>query len=153
MSNVWILVADGAKANVISYNTAHKSLDPVVCGELTHTNEPSRELVTTERGRVFHSAASGRSAMERPTDPHEHEKQVFASNMAQMLAKRSGQFDKLVLVAAPKTLGDLRHCLPGRVKAKVVREIDKDLAGKDNRQLEAHLRKLIDFRQFHSNIH
>ena len=53
------------------------------------------------------------------------------------------RFDKLVLVAAPKTLGDLRDLLPDPVKAKVVAEIDKDLTKVPLHELPKHLDSVL----------
>ena len=152
MTNIWILVADGAKASLLGYNTAERRLSDIDGGELEHINKPSRDLVTTERGRVFHSADDSRSAMERPSDPHRYEKAQFAAEISRLLDKRINEFDQLVLVAAPKTLGDLRQKLSAIVRNKVVEEIDKDLAGESATQLATHLHKLIDFKRFHSRI-
>ena len=72
-NSLWILVADGARARLFCYHGPNEILQLVENGEFSHINKPSRELVSTKRGRVFHSADSSRSAMERPTDPHEHD--------------------------------------------------------------------------------
>lgn len=152
MSNVWIVVADGAKASIINYSTKTKQFESVSGGELSHVNKPTRDLVTGKRGRVFQSAGSGRSAMEPPTDPHEHEKVVFAAEIVNELERREKEFDQLVLVAAPKTLGELRNKISKTIKNKVFEEIDKDLTNESSSQMEEHLRELIDFRKFHVSV-
>jgi protein required for attachment to host cells len=48
-----------------------------------------------------------------------------------------------VLVAAPKTLGDLRELLPDPVKSRVVAEIDKDLTRVPLRDLPKHLETVL----------
>jgi protein required for attachment to host cells len=149
MSNVWIVVADGAKASLTNYSTDTKQFESVSGGELNHVNKPTRDLVTGKRGRVFQSAGSGRSAMEPPSDPREHEKVVFATEIANELERREKEYDQLVLVAAPKTLGELRNKISKTIKDKVAEEIDKDLTNESPSQMEDHLRELIDFKKFH----
>jgi len=53
-----------------------------------------------------------------------------------MLAER---FDRLVLVAPPAFLGDLRQELPKDLKAKVTDEITSDLTNAPEQQLQASL--------------
>ena len=52
---------------------------------------------------------------------------------------KEGRFDHLVLVAAPKILGDLRELLPKTVHGKIVAEINKDLTKIPTRDLGKHL--------------
>ena len=58
--------------------------------------------------------------MEPPTDPQRYAKYEFARELAERLeeAVHAHRFERLVLVAAPKTLGDLRELLPDPVKSQ-----------------------------------
>jgi protein required for attachment to host cells len=80
-------------------------------------------------GRTFDSAGHGRHAMEPPTDPKRVEQHAFFTEVAERLeaAARGGKFDRLVLVAEPRALGELRRLLAPAVAAKVSAELDKDL--------------------------
>ena len=51
--------------------------------------------------------------------------------------------DRLVLVAAPQMLGELRNVLSERVAARVEREFAKDLAGLEGPALEQRLVELV----------
>ena len=51
----------------------------------------------------------------------------------------------LSLVAAPKTLGDLRKVMKQQVHARVIAEINKDLTKLDIRALQEELKKIIWF--------
>jgi protein required for attachment to host cells len=146
MDTRWILVADGARARLFTYCGPNKPPELVNDGEFTHINVPSREIAQEKRGRVFHSADGSRSAMERPSDPHEYEKVRFAAELANILASRQGAFDRLILVAAPKMLGHLRQHLPDVVTKKVVGELNKDLTNVNSRELLLHLRDLVNNR-------
>ena len=64
------------------------------------------------------------------TDLKEHEKRVFARDIASMLKDCCNQFDQLIVIAAPLVLGELRKNLDANVQNKVEREIDKDMTKK-----------------------
>ena len=58
-----------------------------------------------------------------------------------MLAKR---FDRLILVAAPAFLGDLREELPKDLKGKVAGDVASDLTNTPEQDLPAHLKEILD---------
>ena len=127
MPTTWVLIADGAKARVLAQQKNFAQLKPAFeQEEFTGTRAQSREIASDRPGRSFDSGGQGRHAMEPPTDPQRYAKYEFARELAERLeeAVHAHRFDKLVLVAAPKTLGDLRELLPDPVKTKVVADID-----------------------------
>ena len=141
MRQTWIVTADGAKARFFRYEGPNNPLYQFKC--MDHVNKPSRELMDTKRGRVFkgdaNSGGTRRAAMERPTDPHEHEKHVFAHEVADFLNQAIHDVDRLILIAAPKVLGDLRQCLNHEVQEKLTDELDKDLTNLPLDELPSHL--------------
>jgi protein required for attachment to host cells len=82
-----------------------------------------------------------RHGMEPRTDPQRYAEYAFARDLSDHLEKAANEhrFDRLVLVAAPKALGDLRDLLPKTVHGKIVAEIDKDLTNIPTRDLGKHL--------------
>lgn len=77
------------------------------------------------------------------TDFHQLEEDRFAAETAEMLRKRalSNEFDKLIIVAPPKTLGELRKHYHKEVSTRLIGELDKDLTGHPVDQIE---RLLLD---------
>lgn len=144
MNRKWIMIADGAKASFYSYEGPHNKLAPVDGGCLQHVNKPSRELVTTKRGRMPDNGPGQCSALERPTDPHEHEKYLFARKLAAFLEKRLDEFDMLIIAASPNVLGDIRQLLPETVKAKVSSELNKNLTNIPPTELPRHLQDVLN---------
>jgi protein required for attachment to host cells len=69
--------------------------------------------------------------MEPPHDPRKLEKHRFAAQFAAFLDAARGQdsFDRCILVAPPRSLGEIRSLLSERVKERVWSEVPKDLAG------------------------
>lgn len=65
------------------------------------------------------------------TDYHQQEEDRFAAETADMLKKRAlaNGFDKLIVIAPPKTLGELRKHYHKEVEHRLVGELAKDLTG------------------------
>src|SRR5690606_19440628 len=85
------------------------------------------EQGTDRPGRAHDSTSPGRSAMEQ-TDWHDQAETRFAKTVASRVAALS-EADKarIVLVAAPRALADIRAALPDGIRKRVASEIDKDL--------------------------
>jgi protein required for attachment to host cells len=141
----WILVADGARARILKNEGPGKGLQPAVDEEFHHELPRTHEMGTERPGRVHESANAARHAMENPVDWHRFEKEKFAKEMAKILDKAGagGAFDRLVLVAPPKTLGDLRGALAAATRKKVTGELDKDLTQITLGELPEHLGPLL----------
>jgi protein required for attachment to host cells len=79
--------------------------------------------------------------MEPPTEWHRFEKHRFAREMAKVLdaAAASKAFDRLILVAPPATLGDLRTELGDATRKMVTAELPKDLTRHAEQELPQHL--------------
>ena len=140
----WILIADGARARILCSEGWGSGLTPVT-GEIEGGRRPTNEIGTERPGRVHDRAGPGRHAMEPRVDWHEFEKQQFAKQMAKHLnqaAKRKA-FDRLVLVAPPRALGDLRATLDKQTSTMVMAELDKDLTHVSDHDLPAHLEKIM----------
>ncbi len=74
---------------------------------------------------------------------------AFAQDIANLLdeAQSVAAFDRLVLVAAPRMLGDLRAAMSGNVQKQVVAEIDKDLTKLDETGLRNALNEILWFQR------
>ena len=125
----WILVADGARARVLMNRGIGKGLQPAIDGEMAHALPPTRELGTDRPGRTQQRGTGGRHAIQPHVDWHRFEKEKFSREMAALLdaAAERGAFDRLVLIAPPRTLGDLRAALGAKARGKLHAEMDKDL--------------------------
>lgn len=145
MQNTWILVADGAKAKAYHYHGPNTPLEKIE--SFSHINKLSQDLVSTKRGRMPDPGKGQRSAMERPTDPHEHEKYVFAKELCDWLEEKVLDFDRLILAASPNVLGDMRQILSGNVKAKISDELNKDLTNVPEPDLPKHLQDVLNIKE------
>ena len=141
----WFLVADGARARVLMNDGVGKGLHSAINGEMAHALPPTREMGTDRPGRTQQRGTSGRHAIQPHVDWHRFEKEKFGKEMAALLdaAAERGDFHRLVLVAPPRTLGDLRAALGSKARALIHAEIDKDLTHVTIQELPAHLTDVV----------
>lgn len=104
-------------------------------------NPPTHEQGTDRPGRAMESAGTHRHSSMEPTDWHEIEKARFANRVAAALEKlvRDQNMQKIVVVAPPRTLAELRHVFHADVKKRIVAEIDKDLTKHPVSEIEKHI--------------
>ena len=139
----WILIADGARARILANNGPNKGVvaNDVLLREGDH--RPSRELMSDRPGRTFESVGSLRHAKQPPLDAHDKLKTKFAHTVATALERHADSFDRLIIVAPPAALGELRKSLSREVSAKVSHEVGKDLTQTPNAELPKHLEGVI----------
>lgn len=141
----WILVADGARAHILLNRGPATGLEPVGGHDFAAPLPPTRELGSDRPGRTHRSADSTRAAMEPRVDWHAYEKHLFAKSMAKVLdeAAMAKAFDRLVLVAPPRVLGELRAALGAQTRALVKAELNKDLTHLAPHELLPHLADVL----------
>lgn len=139
----WILVADGSRARV------YESLGPGSgLREVLHEDEPAlrtHEIVSDRGGRRHDTTGAGRHAVSAASDPQRHGEKEFARRVSGFLDRKAGEgaFDRLVLTAAPATLGDIRGMLHKTTRALVHAELDKDFANLAPHDLVARLADIV----------
>jgi len=142
-STTWFVVADGAKARILARRGDSGPLEPVSnsCFTESEARVPTRGVGAERPGRVHESADVARHAMAPRVDWHRFAKEQFARRVAEALETAAGRklYDALVLVAPPRTLGDLRQALGGHAGALVIGEIAKDLTNLSDHDLPGHL--------------
>ncbi len=142
-TTTWFLVADGAKARILARRGQGGPLESAsnICFAEAEARLPTREVGADRPGRVHESADVARHAMAPRVDWHRFAKELFARDVAKALEAAAGRklYNALVLVAPPRTLGDLRQALGKHAGALVTREIAKDLTNVADHDLPAHL--------------
>ena len=141
----WILIADGARARIVVNEGPGKGIRQVDGADFRKDHPPSSDMTTDRPGRTFDSAGSGRHAMEATSDPHRAAKQEFITELAAFLDDQLNKekFDRLIVVAPPQPLGDLRGALSGPVRTMVSAELTKDLTHASNKDLAGHLEEVL----------
>jgi protein required for attachment to host cells len=128
MAHTRVVVADSARARILSLE--HRALTEI--SDLVHpaSRTADHDLVSDRQGRSFDSSrAGGRHALEPQHSPQQVEADAFARELADALrtARINGEFDELVLIAAPQFLGLLTAHLDAPTQQLVTRRIDKNL--------------------------
>lgn len=113
-----VAVADGEKLNL--YRNDGEESAPKL------TAMPDAVISTENKG----SGGRHQSSSANPSESQQDE-DSFAAGTAAMLNKRvlDGKIDALIIVAAPRTLGELRKHYHKALSAVLVGEISKDLTG------------------------
>ncbi|NUH64743.1 host attachment protein [Sulfitobacter sp. S0837] len=126
--DTWVLIADGEKALFLQNHTDGEDPYLQVVRKEEQENPPTGEQAANRPGRMSDGPSGHRSAFE-DTDWHELGKERFAKDLSDILYKlaHKGRYDRLVLVAPPSVLGDLRSDLHKEVQERVVGEIPKTL--------------------------
>ena len=129
MPNTWVVVADSTRARILTLE--QRALTELE--DLVHpaSRTADHDLVSDRGGRTFDSSRQGgRHTMEPQHTPKEVEVEAFARELAQRLhaARARGEFDELILIAAPQFLGQLSAHLDEVTQRLVTRRIDKNLA-------------------------
>lgn len=140
-TNALIVVCDARKALVFA-NAGDEELPDLRIVETidAEPNPATAEQGTDRPGRLADAGGQHRSAVEQ-TDWHARSEAAFAGEIADRLEerRRSGNLERLILVAPPKMLGDLRNHLPPQLSEKIVEEIDKDFVNLPTDQIEKAL--------------
>ncbi|WP_051677340.1 host attachment family protein [Bradyrhizobium sp. URHD0069] len=126
--NSLILVGDGQKALFLRNRGSALDVDLVVERILEQDNPATREQGTDRPGRNTASLGVARSAMEE-VDWHHIAKERFANEIAKALYQHAhaNLFDRLIIIAPPKILGQLRKAFHAEVVARIAAEIPKEL--------------------------
>jgi len=128
-TRTWILIANGAQAHILLNDGPGHGVTALDEFEFQSANMSNQEINADRPGRSFDSTGDSRHAMEPATDPHRHEAREFATMLVDVLSDQHAKqaYDRLIIVAAPATLGDLRNKLPQALKTIITGEIAKDL--------------------------
>jgi protein required for attachment to host cells len=141
----WALVANSGQARIVEMRRKPYEFRPIaeLVSEAQHLT--SKDLVSDASGRVYHTQGPGTHAMQPRSDPQETAEGQFARSLADKLDKAAnlGRFDRLLIVADPRTLGRMRTLLNRTVAARVADEVALDLVSLPPNQLEPRLKKLL----------
>jgi protein required for attachment to host cells len=141
-NTTWILVADGTQASIYGYDGPGRGIYPAIDKNFA-IDLPSKvgDILSDQEGRAANPGGKGHHSIGPRTDPRRHQETEFLRSVATYLdeAAQTKMYDRLVLVAAPKALGDLRSFLSSHAAGLVTKELDKDLVHLSEADLEKHL--------------
>lgn len=128
-NRVWIVVADGARARLLEAAGEGHGLLQVPGGVLEGSRALAGDIMAERPGRSYESVGGQRHAIEPRVSVRDRVEDEFIDEVIERLdqERAAGQFDELVVVAAPRALGSFRKRAPAALAATVVATLDRDL--------------------------
>lgn len=144
-NTTWIVVADASTAKIYSahkaslFNGDGKKLALVSEHEHPESRMTDSELASDKQGRF------GLATFVESTDPHEHEEERFAIELAKKLEKSFGEnhFHELVFIAPAQFMGKLNKHLSHSVSKLVNLTIEKNYTRYDENELVMRLQEYL----------
>lgn len=134
--NALVLVADGGKMLLFrnAGDVAFPNLEVVAHEQ--QADPATSDIGTDAPGSNQIAGATMKSDYEA-TDFHQQAEDRFAADAAEMLKRRvlRHEFDKLIVVAPPKTLGEIRKHYHKEVESRLAGEIAKDLVNRSTDEI------------------
>ncbi len=135
--NSLVVVADGRKMLFFRNQGDATNLKLTVVHAEEQDNPADRDQKTDSAGRGS-SPQGGSGNTLGEADFHQQEEDRFAAETAALLKRRAlgGEFEKLIIVAPPRTLGELRKHYHKEVSDRIEGELAKDLTGHPVSEIE-----------------
>ena len=148
MNTIWILVINQAEAQIYSAPRLPGSLQLVQTLNHKVGAAHARDLTSDAPGRVHDRLGSARHSMEPDTGVKEEQRRRFVKVVVDRLqaARLKGQFNQLVLLAAPAILGVIRKTVSADLERTVIKEIPKDVIGQGLDRIEQQLQRSFELK-------
>ena len=139
----WALVADGARARLFRLGPRAGEIEEFRGFSSADSSKPSRELVSDGSSRSRHVAGLPGSHSKQPrVDAHDLAERRFAESVMKKMGQAAsrGDYEGLVIVADPRTLGRFRRCMPRQVATRVSRELDAEMTWMPEDRIDQKIR-------------
>ncbi len=123
-----VLVADGRKS-LFFRNEGDGEFPNLAIEDKAEQINPAHHEQASDTAGMSMKTMDGRGGSMEEVDFHQQEEDRFAAAIAEELKARAlaNEFEALVIVAPPKTLGELRKHYHSEVERRIVGEVPKDL--------------------------
>ncbi len=144
-TRTWILIADGAHARILTNEGPGRGVTHLPDFDLNAPHEADRVINADRPGRTFDRSGPGRHAMEPASSPHRLRKSKFAKELVALLHRKLSEnaYDRLIVVAPPTMLGDLRSEMSKPVLERISGELAKDLTHTPDREIATQLESVL----------
>lgn len=142
--NTWVLIANSNKARLFSTERVGEEMVRVREFEHPESREKGSDIVSDRPGH-YQSKGTGHGAFVDPTDPKQHEADVFAGELAGILDKgrTNNEYKRLVVAANPHFMGLLNKHMDTHTRDMIISDIKKDLTTFEDRELPDHLKAYL----------
>ena len=132
-----VMVVDGGKMLLFRNEGDADYPHLLIEDAVENANPKDSDQRTDAPGRAFASVGGSRSAMGE-TDFHDLQEDRFAAGAVALLNRRAleNDYEKLIVVASPAMLGEMRKHYNKALSARLVGEIAKDLTGHHPPEIE-----------------
>lgn len=144
LPRTWVMVIDQHIARI--FTRQGYELEPIGTALPDEHPQDRAEISNKSVGRIISSSAKSIHHKYEPRmNESRQQNMAFAAQISHWLdnAVRQDAFDRLVLVAAPKILGELRKMASLPVQERIFAELNKDLTKFDLRALEEELEETV----------
>ncbi len=140
-----VLTVNGSRAHFYSHPGPKNRLIPLPELDMEEVVRHPRDIQADKPGRTHDRMGANRHAMEYPTDPQCTAETRFLKDVIERTSKEVHKSapDRLVVAAAPGTLGKLRKMLPPELRKRLYGELNKDLTQIAPIDLPKHLDKIL----------
>jgi len=137
----YVLVADGAKMLFFRNEGDADNPNLTVLAAEQQPDPADRDIKSDAAGQKPGSPGMGGASSAGEADFHRQAEDRFAAEAADRInrAALANEFEKLIIVAPPRTLGELRKHYHKQVEGRIAAEIAKDLTGHPVDRIEAVL--------------
>lgn len=139
----WVLIANATAGRIFETDETFSSFSPVLTRTNGHVHPETGEL--GPRGATRSGPGGERSAFDRHTDPADAERARFSRELAAEVdgGLVRGAYERLVIAAPPKLLGELRAHLSRQTLHHLVASVSHDFAHTPEHELPEAVRKLL----------
>lgn len=146
MGKTWILVANRGGARLFENRGPGKGVELLEDVDFPAGKMRNQDIDSDRPGRYADGRGDGnRHGYSSAQDAREHISQIFARQLSQVLdsGRHQHRYEKLILVAEPRFLGNLRQQLTPQTAAMVRASVNKDLGAIEARDLPRHLDNVL----------
>lgn len=142
----WILTADHQHARVFANDGPGRGIAPLETLAMDGHLPVSHEAGSHRPDIGFASRGGPSHGIEPRSTPHEQAGRAFIGGVVSAVSEAlaHGGFDRLVVVAPPRALGELRELLPGQVRDRVVGELNLDLTKASTADVLEHVERFLN---------
>ena len=140
-NNSVVLVADGRKS-LFFRNEGDGAVPNLAIENKAEFANPAHHEQATDTAGQSMKTMDGRGGSMDEVDFHQQEEDRFAAEIAETLKTKAlaNEFEALIIVAPPRTLGELRKHYHKEVERRIVGEVPKDLVNLPVPEIERVLR-------------
>jgi len=126
-TRTWILIANAEIARIVENSGPGKGIHQVKDKVF---EAPEQNQYSDQEGRTFNSSSHVRHKMETPNAGQQGSKEFVSEILdALQVSFIAGEFDRLIICAAPKTLGLIQKQIPNGLQSLEIEKIDQALPG------------------------